>query len=186
MCNHSLFQIIQAIFFFICILNDWFGTNAVSPKKPPFIRKLKDHVHAILGFPIAMVNQEKDKNYKIFTFSKKLKIKVSYIFVWFSRIIVRWNNILDFNVCGSRIGASKGAGSLLSMVAQSFDAHNDHGFHANRNDDSPEKISKEIIWPFVFISLYDCIFNLVRWQYKKKYNNYKRILSLWSTVIFCF
>ncbi|XP_003485331.1 androgen-induced gene 1 protein isoform X1 [Bombus impatiens] len=46
--------IIQAIFFFICILNDWFGTNAVSPKKPPFIRKLKDHVHAILGFPIAM------------------------------------------------------------------------------------------------------------------------------------
>ncbi|XP_043578824.1 androgen-induced gene 1 protein-like isoform X2 [Bombus pyrosoma] len=46
--------IIQAIFFFICILNDWFGTNAVNPKKPPFIRKLKDHVHAILGFPIAM------------------------------------------------------------------------------------------------------------------------------------
>ncbi|CAD1471835.1 unnamed protein product [Heterotrigona itama] len=46
--------IIQAIFFFICILNDWFGTNAVSPKKPPFIRKLKDHIHSILGFPIAM------------------------------------------------------------------------------------------------------------------------------------
>ncbi|XP_068968556.1 androgen-induced gene 1 protein-like isoform X1 [Bombus flavifrons] len=49
-----LSEIIQAIFFFICILNDWFGTNAVNPKKPPFIRKLKDHVHAILGFPIAM------------------------------------------------------------------------------------------------------------------------------------
>ncbi|XP_012349387.1 androgen-dependent TFPI-regulating protein isoform X1 [Apis florea] len=46
--------IIQAVFFFICMLNDWFGTNAVSPKKPPFIRKLKDYIHAILSFPIAM------------------------------------------------------------------------------------------------------------------------------------
>ncbi|KAK9308464.1 hypothetical protein QLX08_001621 [Tetragonisca angustula] len=46
--------IIQAVFFFICILNDWFGTNAVNPKKPPFIRKLKDHMHSSLGFPIAM------------------------------------------------------------------------------------------------------------------------------------
>ncbi|XP_043509911.1 androgen-induced gene 1 protein-like isoform X1 [Frieseomelitta varia] len=46
--------IIQAVFFFICILNDWFGTNAVSPKKPPFVRKLKDHMHSILGFPVAM------------------------------------------------------------------------------------------------------------------------------------
>ncbi|CAK9812015.1 Androgen-induced gene 1 protein [Anthophora quadrimaculata] len=46
--------IIQAIFFFICMLNDWFGTNAVSPKKPPFIRRLKDYVHAVYSFPLAM------------------------------------------------------------------------------------------------------------------------------------
>ncbi|XP_076232447.1 androgen-induced gene 1 protein isoform X3 [Calliopsis andreniformis] len=46
--------IIQAVFFFICMLNDVFGTNAVSPKKPPFIRKLKDYVHAVLSFPVAM------------------------------------------------------------------------------------------------------------------------------------
>ncbi|XP_076160800.1 androgen-induced gene 1 protein isoform X2 [Ptiloglossa arizonensis] len=46
--------IIQAAFFLLCVLNDWFGTNAASPKKPPFIRKLKDHVHTILGFPVAM------------------------------------------------------------------------------------------------------------------------------------
>ncbi|XP_017788085.1 PREDICTED: androgen-induced gene 1 protein-like isoform X2 [Habropoda laboriosa] len=46
--------IIQAIFFFICMLNDWFGTNAVNPKKPPFIRKLKDYIHAVFSFPIAM------------------------------------------------------------------------------------------------------------------------------------
>ncbi|XP_017877508.1 androgen-induced gene 1 protein-like isoform X2 [Ceratina calcarata] len=46
--------IIQAVFFFVCILNDWFGTNAVSPKKPPLIRKIKDNMHAILSFPIAM------------------------------------------------------------------------------------------------------------------------------------
>ncbi|XP_029033029.1 androgen-induced gene 1 protein-like isoform X3 [Osmia bicornis bicornis] len=46
--------IIQAVFFFICVLNDWFGTNTVSPKKPPFIRKLKDYVHAAFAFPTAM------------------------------------------------------------------------------------------------------------------------------------
>ncbi|XP_047368723.1 androgen-induced gene 1 protein-like isoform X4 [Vespa velutina] len=46
--------ILQAVFFFICIMNDWYGTNAVSPKKPPFIRKLKDYVYATLSFPIAM------------------------------------------------------------------------------------------------------------------------------------
>ncbi|XP_031844584.1 androgen-induced gene 1 protein isoform X1 [Nomia melanderi] len=47
--------IVQAIFFFICMLNDWFGTNAVNPKKPPFIRKLKDFVHASFSFPGAML-----------------------------------------------------------------------------------------------------------------------------------
>ncbi|XP_046836637.1 androgen-induced gene 1 protein-like isoform X1 [Vespa crabro] len=47
-------MILQAVFFFICIINDWYGTNAVSPKKPPFIRKLKDYVYATLSFPIAM------------------------------------------------------------------------------------------------------------------------------------
>ncbi|XP_076626260.1 androgen-dependent TFPI-regulating protein isoform X5 [Colletes latitarsis] len=46
--------IIQTVFFLICMLNDWFGTNAASPKKPPFIRKLKDYVHAVLSFPVAM------------------------------------------------------------------------------------------------------------------------------------
>ncbi|XP_011155289.2 androgen-induced gene 1 protein isoform X2 [Harpegnathos saltator] len=46
--------ILQAVFFLICVLNDCFGTNAVNPKKPPFIRKLKDYFHVSLGFPIAM------------------------------------------------------------------------------------------------------------------------------------
>ncbi|XP_043253747.1 androgen-dependent TFPI-regulating protein-like isoform X2 [Colletes gigas] len=46
--------IIQAVFFLICMLNDWFGTNAACPKKPPFIRKLKDYVHAVFSFPVAM------------------------------------------------------------------------------------------------------------------------------------
>ncbi|XP_043683490.1 androgen-induced gene 1 protein-like isoform X2 [Vespula pensylvanica] len=46
--------ILQAVFFFICIVNDWYGTNAVSPKKPPFVRKLKDYVYATLSFPMAM------------------------------------------------------------------------------------------------------------------------------------
>ncbi|XP_020283886.1 androgen-induced gene 1 protein-like isoform X4 [Pseudomyrmex gracilis] len=46
--------ILQAVFFLICLLNDAFGTNAVNPKKTPFIRKVKDCFHASLGFPVAM------------------------------------------------------------------------------------------------------------------------------------
>ncbi|XP_003707711.2 androgen-dependent TFPI-regulating protein isoform X2 [Megachile rotundata] len=46
--------IIQTVFFLICIINDCFGTNAASPKKPPFIRRLKDRIHAVLAFPTAM------------------------------------------------------------------------------------------------------------------------------------
>ncbi|XP_029176526.1 androgen-induced gene 1 protein-like isoform X1 [Nylanderia fulva] len=46
--------ILQAIFFLICLLNDFYGTNAVNPKKPPFVRKLKDYFHASIGFPVAM------------------------------------------------------------------------------------------------------------------------------------
>lgn len=45
----------------MCLLNDCFGTNAVSPKKPPFIRKLKDHMHASFSFPIAMVSEKRKK-----------------------------------------------------------------------------------------------------------------------------
>lgn len=75
------------------MLNDWFGTNAVSPKKPPFIRKLKDYIHAILSFPIAMVS-EREKN-----FFKNL------IFIYFTIFMnhqsVCWSDILGSNVCGS-------------------------------------------------------------------------------------
>lgn len=46
--------IIQAVYFFICLLNDLFGTNAANVKKPPFIRKLKDYIHAVLSFPLSM------------------------------------------------------------------------------------------------------------------------------------
>ncbi|XP_072743910.1 androgen-dependent TFPI-regulating protein isoform X1 [Anoplolepis gracilipes] len=46
--------ILQAVFFLICLLNDFYGTNTVNPKKPPFARKLKDYFHACLGFPVAM------------------------------------------------------------------------------------------------------------------------------------
>ncbi|XP_076755134.1 androgen-dependent TFPI-regulating protein isoform X2 [Xylocopa sonorina] len=47
-------MIVQTLFFFVCMLNDWLGTNAVNPKKTPFMRKLKDYMHAVLSFPIAM------------------------------------------------------------------------------------------------------------------------------------
>lgn len=46
--------ILQALYFLICLLNDWYGTNAVNPKKPPLIRKVKDYMYATLSFPLAM------------------------------------------------------------------------------------------------------------------------------------
>ncbi|XP_066597651.1 androgen-dependent TFPI-regulating protein-like isoform X4 [Prorops nasuta] len=46
--------IAQALFFLICILNDWVGTNAVSPKKRPVMRKVKDYFHAAISYPVAM------------------------------------------------------------------------------------------------------------------------------------
>ncbi|XP_012278971.1 androgen-dependent TFPI-regulating protein isoform X2 [Orussus abietinus] len=46
--------IIQAVFFFICLLNDFYGSNKVNLKKRPLIRKIKDYIHATFSFPIAM------------------------------------------------------------------------------------------------------------------------------------
>lgn len=48
------FQIIQTVYFVLCILNDLIGTHEVAPKKTPLIRKVKDYVFASLAFPIAM------------------------------------------------------------------------------------------------------------------------------------
>ncbi|KAJ8679444.1 hypothetical protein QAD02_015231 [Eretmocerus hayati] len=42
------------LFFLVCMLNDIFGSNSLSPKKRPFIRRFKDYFHATVGFPVAM------------------------------------------------------------------------------------------------------------------------------------
>lgn len=46
-------QVIQSIFYTICILNDCFGSNEVQ-KKTPLIRKLKDMLFTSVAFPVAM------------------------------------------------------------------------------------------------------------------------------------
>ena len=48
------FQILQAIYFTICVINDFIGTNDVAPKKMPVIRKMKDYVMATFAFPVAL------------------------------------------------------------------------------------------------------------------------------------
>ena len=50
-----LFQILQTLFFLVCLVNDIFGSNVVGLKNRPFIRKCKDYFHAAIGFPVAMV-----------------------------------------------------------------------------------------------------------------------------------
>ncbi|XP_052869548.1 androgen-induced gene 1 protein-like isoform X1 [Anopheles cruzii] len=46
--------ILQAIYFTICLLNDFIGTNEVAPKRMPLIRKVKDYTLAAFAFPVAL------------------------------------------------------------------------------------------------------------------------------------
>lgn len=46
-------QIVQAVFFTICVLNDFFGTNKVAVKNLPLIRRAKDYFFAAFAFPLA-------------------------------------------------------------------------------------------------------------------------------------
>ncbi|XP_046492800.1 androgen-induced gene 1 protein isoform X3 [Neodiprion pinetum] len=46
--------ILQAVFFFVCLLNDFGGSNELSPAKRPILRRVKDFIHASFGFPVAM------------------------------------------------------------------------------------------------------------------------------------
>lgn len=49
-----MLQILQALYFTICVLNDFVGSNEVNLKQKPFIRKLKDYMMAAFAFPVAM------------------------------------------------------------------------------------------------------------------------------------
>lgn len=49
-----------------------------------------------------------------------------------------------FDVRGPRIGTSEGYRPVLPMVAESFNAHDDHGLHPDRNSFSTEEVSEKI------------------------------------------
>lgn len=46
-------QIIQAVYFTICLVNDFTGTNDIQPKRTPTVRKVKDYLLAAFAFPLA-------------------------------------------------------------------------------------------------------------------------------------
>ncbi|XP_013110928.1 androgen-induced gene 1 protein isoform X1 [Stomoxys calcitrans] len=46
--------IIQALYYTISLVNDFVGTNEVSPKKLPMVRKIKDYLMTTFAFPIAL------------------------------------------------------------------------------------------------------------------------------------
>uniref|UniRef100_A0AAG5DSE1 Androgen-induced 1 n=1 Tax=Anopheles atroparvus TaxID=41427 RepID=A0AAG5DSE1_ANOAO len=46
--------ILQALYFTICLLNDFIGTNEVAPKRMPVIRRVKDYMLAAFAFPVAL------------------------------------------------------------------------------------------------------------------------------------
>lgn len=47
-------QIWQAVYFTLCIANDFIGTNEFHPKRPSTLRKFKDYVFASFAFPLAL------------------------------------------------------------------------------------------------------------------------------------
>lgn len=51
--NNFTLQIVQAVYFTICLINDFIGTNDIQPKKTPTIRKVKDYLLAAFAFPLA-------------------------------------------------------------------------------------------------------------------------------------
>ncbi|XP_046629838.1 androgen-induced gene 1 protein-like isoform X3 [Neodiprion virginianus] len=53
-CESLSSWILQAVFFFVCLLNDFGGSNELSPAKRPILRRVKDFIHASFGFPVAM------------------------------------------------------------------------------------------------------------------------------------
>ncbi|XP_077300001.1 androgen-induced gene 1 protein-like isoform X2 [Arctopsyche grandis] len=46
--------VLQTIYFFIALLNDFIGSNENVPAKVPLIRKVKDYIFSSLAFPAAM------------------------------------------------------------------------------------------------------------------------------------
>ncbi|EDW76138.1 uncharacterized protein Dwil_GK14825, isoform A [Drosophila willistoni] len=46
--------IIQALYYIVSLANDFVGTNELTPKRPPAIRRFKDWLLATLAFPVAL------------------------------------------------------------------------------------------------------------------------------------
>ncbi|XP_020800763.1 androgen-induced gene 1 protein isoform X2 [Drosophila serrata] len=49
-----LCAIIQALYYTVSLVNDFVGTNELTPKKPPAVRRFKDWLMATLAFPVAI------------------------------------------------------------------------------------------------------------------------------------
>lgn len=50
-----IFQILQAVYYTISLVNDLIGTNEVLPgKQLPVIRRIKDYMFAALALPVAL------------------------------------------------------------------------------------------------------------------------------------
>ncbi|XP_037927330.1 androgen-induced gene 1 protein isoform X2 [Teleopsis dalmanni] len=49
----TFLDILQAIYHFLALVNDMFGTNAVNPEPMPILRKIKDYMFAAWAFPVA-------------------------------------------------------------------------------------------------------------------------------------
>lgn len=54
-CAFIPFQILQAVYYTLALVNDLVGTNEVAPTgQLPVIRRIKDYLFSALAFPVAM------------------------------------------------------------------------------------------------------------------------------------
>jgi len=74
---------------------------------------------------------------------------------------VRRGNFLDIDVHRPWAGITESIGSILPMVVESFNAHDDHRNDYNRNDYYTTSISQAISQPWNTRDLHVYIFNLV-------------------------
>lgn len=49
-----MFQVLQALYFTVCVLNDFAGSNETRVRHKSFLRVLKDYMMAAFAFPVAM------------------------------------------------------------------------------------------------------------------------------------
>lgn len=113
--------IIQSAFFWICLINDFIGSNEISARPKSSIRAFKDFLHSTIAFPLAVFVSV--TFWGLYAIDRELvfpKALDAFFPNWLNHVM--HTNILIFTVveliCSFRIYPSrkKGLGALISFM----------------------------------------------------------------------